>query len=329
MTDNDNKIRTGFKNYFIAIWLISSVFFGMELFLGFATSWLMKSVGFLYVTSLIFLFITPKFLYERTAISEKLIKLKGYDIWGLLAMLIGVSTLLIFVGLKSSVIMIMAIVTFAISIWITFKYKKKITKSLIIKGLVVGVICGFAQFNYFLSFLFISILTPIFFISASLLNNEFKFTKIQINNNLYSSAIKSFLIGCLFALPMAFSNLSDVLATNPHKWIDQFWKLILPFNFVLLEETFMRLFLITFIYALVSSKTDRKLIPAIVAILISSAIFGFSHYPNVDINNCISIAILYGIPLGVLFFKRDFETVVGYHFMINFISAVSTYAMTI
>lgn len=84
----------------------------------------------------------------------------------------------------------------------------------------------------------------------------------------------------------------------------------------------------TFIYVLVSSKTDRKIIPVIAAILISSAIFGLTHYPHVDIQNCINIAILYGLPLGVLFYKRDFETVVGYHFMINFISAISTYAIT-
>jgi len=55
---------------------------------------------------------------------------------------------------------------------------------------------------------------------------------------------------------------------------------------------------------------------------------GLTHYPHVEIQNCINIAILYGFPLGVQFYKRDFETVVGYQFMINFICAISTYTMT-
>jgi membrane protease YdiL (CAAX protease family) len=328
MTDIDNNMRKSFKNYFIAIWIISSIFFGMELVFGFAASWMIKSTNFLYIISLIFLFLTSDFLSERVIVSEKIINLKGYDIWGLLLIIVGATTLFLFLGLKTSVILIMAIVTFIVSVWIIVKYKKLITKPLIIKGLIIGALCGLSQYNYFLSFLFISILTPFFFISASLLNDKFKLTAIHLNNNSYASIIKSFLIGCLFALPMALSNLSDVLATNPYKWINHFWQPILAFNFVLLEETFMRLFIITFIYVLVSSKTDKKIIPVITAILISSTIFGLSHYPHVDIMNCINIAVLYGLPLGVLFYKRDFETVVGYHFMINFISAVSTYAMT-
>ncbi len=321
-------MRIGFKNYFIAIWIISSVFFGMELVFGFSTSWMIKSMNFLYVISLIFLFVTSDLFSERSVVSEKIINIKGCDIWGLLLIIAGVTALLLLLGLKSSVILIMAIVLFAISVWIIIKYKKQITKPLIIKGLIIGALCGLAQYNYFLSFLFISILTPFFFVSASVLNNKFKFTEIQLNKESYTGVGKSFLIGCLFALPMALSNLSDVLATNPYTWINKFWQPILAFNYVLLEETFMRLFIMTFIYVLVSSKTDRKFIPVITAIFISSAIFGLTHYPHVDIINCVNITILYGIPLGVLFYKRDFETVVGYHFMINFISAISTYAMT-
>jgi hypothetical protein len=325
MATIDNNMRKGFKNYFIAIWIISSIFFVMELKFGFAANWMIKSVNYLYVVSLILLFLKSDSLNDRTVISEKFINLKGYDIWGLLLIIIGVTALLLFIGLKSSVILIMAIATFAISIWILIIFKNQITKSLIIKGLIIGLLCGVSQYNYILSFIVISVLTPFYFISASLLNEKFKFTVVHLNNNSYSRMIKSFFVGCLFSLPMAFSNLSDVMATNPYKWINQFWQPVLAFNFVLLEETFMRLFIITFIYVMVISKTDRKIVAVITAILISSSIFGLTHYPHVDIQNCINIAILYGFPLGVLFYKRDFETVVGYHFMINFISAVSTY----
>jgi len=327
MADTDNNMRKGFKKYFIAILIISSVFFLIELLFGFAANWMIKSVNYLYVTSLIFLFIQPDFITERLESPDKFIELKGYDIWGLLLIILGITALLIFIGFKSSVILIFAIAALFVSIWIIIKYKNLITKPLILKGLIIGGLCSLAQYKYYPSLLTILLITPLFYISASLLNDKFRFTKVHFNNNSFSKSITSILIGCLFALPMALSNLSDVMTTNPYKWINQFWQPIIAFNFVLLEETFMRLFIITFIYVLVSSKTDKKIIPVITAILISSLIFGFTHYPHVNIQNCINISILYGLPLGLLFYKRDFETVVGYHFMINFISAVSTYSM--
>lgn len=320
-------MRKKYKIYFVAIWIVTLLFFGLDILFGFAASWMTKSINYLYAASLIFLFIDSNFFDVNTKSTDKLIQLKGYDLWGLLFIIIGITALLLFIGFKSSVILIMAIATFLLSCWIIIKYRKQITTTILVKGVIIGGLCSLAQYNYFPSFLAIFITVPFFFISASLLNDKFKLTAINFNSNSYSKVIKSFLIGCLFALPMSLSNLSDVITTNPFTWINQVWQPILAFNFVLLEETWVRLFIMTFIYALVISKSEKRFIPITTAILISSTIFGLTHYPQVDIQNCINIAILYGLPLGVLLYKRDFETVVGYHFIINFISAVSTYAM--
>ena len=118
MADTDNNMRKGFKKYFLVILIISSVFFLMELIFGFAANWMVKSVNYLYVASLIFLFIQPGFITERLENSDKFIELKGYDIWGLLLIIFGITALLIVIGFKSSVILIIAIVAFFISIWI-------------------------------------------------------------------------------------------------------------------------------------------------------------------------------------------------------------------
>ena len=316
-----------FKILFAAIWIFTLLFFSIAIIIGFASNWMTKSISYLYVASLVLLLIDSDFFSIKVNSTDFLINLKGYDVWGLLFIIAGASALLLFIGFKSSVILIMSIVTFLISVRIIIIYRKQITKSLLIKGSIIGGLCSIAQYNFFPSLLIIIVIIPFFYISASILNDKFKFTAIHFNSNSYSKMIKSFMIGCLYALPMALSNLSDVITTNPYKWINQFWQPILAFNFVLLEETWVRLFIITFLYALVISKTEKKFIPITTAILISSIIFGLTHYPQVDIQNCIIIAILYGLPLGVLLYKRDFETVVGYHFIINFISAVSTYAM--
>ena len=158
-----------------------------------------------------------------------------------------------------------------------------------------------------------------------MLNEKFPLTTININKGKFSAIIKSFVVGCLFALPIAISNLSDVISTNPYQWITQYWQTILAFNMVILEEIWLRLFVLIFVYALISSKTNERYIPIIIAILISSTLFGFTHYPHIDIQNCFNIMILYGFPLGVLLYKRDFETVVGYHFMVSFMGAIASY----
>lgn len=322
-------MKEKYRKYFIVIWFITLSYFGLNIIFGFSAGWITLSITYIYAASLIFQFVDTDFLYAEADVEDKFILLKGYDFWGLLFIIVGITALLLFIGSKSSVFLVMAIATFLCSIWIIIKYRKRVTKSLFIKGLLIGGICSIAQYNYLPSLLAIFIGALFFYISASILNDKFSLTTIHFNTNSYSKLIKSFLIGCLLALPMALSNLSDVIATNPYTWINHLWQTILAFNFVLLEETWVRLFIITFIYVLLISKSEKRIIPIATAILISSALFGLTHYPGVDIQNCIKIAILYGLPLGILFVKRDFETVVGFHFIINFISAVSSYGMNI
>ncbi len=318
-------MRKDFKKYFVAIWVFSLLLFCAELFLVFANYWMLKSVSYLYVASVIFLFINPASFSEKVLLEDHLIKFKGYDIWGVLFIISGITALLLFAGFKSSVLFVLAIVTLAISVWIIIKYRSQITKRLFLNGIIVGFLCALAQYNYWPSLLVIFVTAPAYYIAASLLNARFHFTVIRFNNGSYRQIVKSFFIGCILALPMAFSNLNDVMTTQPFDWIKEFWQPMLAFNFVLIEEMWVRLFIMTLIFALLVPKTQKKIIPAIAAILISAIIFGSTHYPRVDIQNCIHISLLYGLPLGVLLYKRDFETVIGYHFIINFISAVSAY----
>ena len=301
------------------------LFFSVDIAFEFSEKWMTTAINYLYVSCIIYLLVDSSLLTEKENKTESLVQFKGYDFGGLMAVVILATALLLYLGFKSSLIFIVATGSLAISIWILIKYQKLITRPLIFKALIIGAISSLFQYNFLPSFFVILIVTPLLFISASILNMTFPITTININNYSYAKLIESFGIGCLFGLPMALSNLSHVITTNPYQWIDKFWKTMLSFNAVLLEETLMRLFIITFLYALLLSKTQKRIIPITTAILISSVFFGFSHFPHVDINNCINIIILYGIPLGVLLYKRDFETVVGYHFVINFIGAFSSY----
>ncbi len=310
--------------FVIAIWVISLIYFILEIVFRFSVPGMNEVINYLYVSVLIVYLLPRNILVEKTRNVENLVRFKGYDVWGVLVVIALITALLLFIGFKSSVIVVMSGFTFLLSIWITVKYFKWITRSLIIKGLIFGLICCLPLYHYIPSLVVIFLSVPFFFVSGSLLNSKFSITTIHINTSAFYRVVKSFFAGCLFGLPMALSNLADVIATNPYQWIEQFWKISLVFNMVLLEEIWVRLFILTFVYALVSSKTRRKIIPIVASILISSVLFGFTHYPNIDIQNCFDIMILYGFPLGVLFYRRNFEAAVGYHFIINFVGAIAT-----
>lgn len=313
-----------FKIFFLSIWLVTTVVISLNIFyIGLLERWIFTLLNYLYVASLISLFINYSFLLERTTHSEKLIEAKNYNLEGILLIVAIVTGLLLYIGFKSSVILIMAICTFLLSIWIVIKYQKKITKQLIVTGLILGVLSCLLVYKYIPSLIAIFVTIPFFFIAGSLLNERFPVTLINLNKHQFSNGIKSFFIGCFFGLPMAMSNLSDVLSTSSYKWINQVWQLVLPLSAVTLEETWVRLFVISFIYALISSKTNKRYISISSAILISSILFGFTHSSHVDTYNCFNITIIYGFPLGILLYKRDFETVLGYHFIIDFVAAIA------
>lgn len=311
------------KLFFTITWVVTIIAISLNIIIiGLIDRWVINIINYLYVFSLISLFIDSSFLNEKTTHSEKLIEAKNYDLSGILFLVTFITGILFYIGLKTYVNLIMAICTFLLSIWILIKFRKQISKKFIINGLIFGGICAVAMYNYIPILVAVLVLIPFTYISGSLLNEKFPVTTIHINKHSILPALKSFSVGCLFAIPMGFSNLLDIVSSNGITWINQYWQAILALVAGIMEETWVRLFIITFIFALVSSKTNKKYIPIITALIISSAIFGFSHSNYLDTQNCIKICILYGLPLGVLFIKRDFETAIGYHFMIDFIGAI-------
>ena len=56
------KMRNGFKKYFVAIWVLATSLFLYELTIGFSAHWITGLTNYLYVVSLIFLFLFKKLL---------------------------------------------------------------------------------------------------------------------------------------------------------------------------------------------------------------------------------------------------------------------------
>lgn len=313
------------KYSFLLVWAISTILLIINIIGEFSFIRYIKLINVIYIISLLAFIVSPKLFRKFESSSEEIIKIKYLKLWELVSVIIFIGCLIIFVGIKSSPFFVFVTVSIIISIYILYIYHKEISKTIFIIGLVVGVITilySYSVSNKFISIVVFPIATT-FYIAGSVLNKKYLLATVQINRLFFSKALKSFFIGSLLAIPMSLSNLSDVLVTRPDsKWISGIWQSSLALPAGVFEETWFRLLVLTFIYAIISPKTKKLYIPIIVSLFMSSFLHGIGHYPQIDFQNCINIALFYSLPLGVLFIWRDFETAVGYHFMIDFVRVV-------
>ncbi len=156
-------------------------------------------------------------------------------------------------------------------------------------------------------------------------------TRFHLADRHFARAWRSFAWGCLLAVPPALLNIASMTAANltsADRRLDQWWKPIAALQPGILEEGWARLFLLTLCYALLRpTAAHKENSPLVAALLISTAIHGLAHYPQSITSpvSAILIALLYGIPLGLLYIKRDLESAVAYHFWIDFIRFAYTF----
>jgi membrane protease YdiL (CAAX protease family) len=109
--------------------------------------------------------------------------------------------------------------------------------------------------------------------------------------------------------------------TEFDRQFDQWRKAFYALQPAILEETWARLFLLTHFYALLRPTSYHKPQRALTAALIITIfIHGLAHYPQ-SLSNpvfAIFIALMYGIPLGLIYIKRDYESTIAYHFFVDF-----------
>jgi hypothetical protein len=81
----------------------------------------------------------------------------------------------------------------------------------------------------------------------------------------------------------------------------------------------------TLIYSLLRPTTNKHPTRALVAaVLIAAISHGLAHLPGKMLFSPAALqmlmsGLLFGVPMGLLFVKRDFEHAVGYHFFVDFV----------
>jgi len=150
-----------------------------------------------------------------------------------------------------------------------------------------------------------------------------RLTSIQLYDGQFRKALQSLCWGCLLAFPPALFNsasLTSSLLTASDRRFDQWWKALYALQPALLEETWARLFLLTLFYAVLRPTSRQKPQRALTAaLMIAVCIHGLAHYPQ-SLSNplfILFVPLMYGIPLGLIYVKRDYESAFAYHFCID------------
>ena len=213
-----------------------------------------------------------------------------------------------------------------ISIWILIAWRKEIRLRMIVLGLLVSTVALFSGLpfieNEFVgktAFIVFLAPVPFIFVAGCIIFNRTNLGGIQLAQGNYRKALKSFAFGCLLFIPLGLINASEGSPGSNITWVNEFWMpFSLPWFSGIVEETWDRLLLVGLCYLLLRPAFKKyPIIAVFIAVLFSSTIFGLRHGWTME--RFLTTGLLYGLPMSVVFVKRDWEHAVGAHYMINFI----------
>ncbi len=203
----------------------------------------------------------------------------------------------------------------------------------VVLGLAVAVIAllGGLPFwdNSFVAkpfFVMFSVFVLPMFIAGGMLLKRTGLSGSQLHARQYIEALRSFLWGCLLFVPLGLINAASGSPGTGIRWVTQAWMpLTLPWWSGIAEEAWFRLFLVSLCYLLLRPAFGKRPALAVVcAVLFSAVTFGLGHGGTL-LDRVLTTGLLYGLPIAVVFARRDWEHAVGAHYMTNMIPWVMVF----
>ncbi len=166
----------------------------------------------------------------------------------------------------------------------------------------------------------LSVLAAPMYVAGALLVDRTRLGGVRLAAGRYREAGLGFLRGCLLFVPLGLLNAADGGPGDDISWVTEWWMPIsLPWFSGIAEEVLFRLMLVGLCYFLLRPAMVGRSLPAVVsAVLFSSIVFGLGH--GRDLETFLTTGLLYGLPMGAVFVRQDWEHAVGAHYMINAIS---------
>jgi hypothetical protein len=246
----------------------------------------------------------------------------------MLLVIIAALAVLCVIGIAQHPWVILLLAATLISLRLMLAWRRRLTRRLVALGLAAGALAAVANIPVTQSglagVLFTLVTTPLIFIGGGLLLEHTGLAHVRLLEGQYIRGCKSFAWACVLALPAALLNIFGGANTSD-AWVSRWWHPLAAFAPGIAEEIAARLFLTTLCYALLRPTTNEHPRRAIVAaILLGAIVHSLAHLPTLSMLSpqgfsFLIVGLLYGVPLALLFVKRDLEQAIGYHFFIDFI----------
>jgi hypothetical protein len=147
---------------------------------------------------------------------------------------------------------------------------------------------------------------------------------VRILDGTSTLVLRGLLIGCVLGVPASLFNLLGNIQSQD-TYIIHWWQPLYAIVPAIAEESWARLFLVSFCYAVLRPVADvRPRRAVVVAILISILAFSSAH---AGLNPFVIVidGLLFSAPYALLLIKKDFEHAVGYHFITDFFRFVAAF----
>ncbi|MBN2386262.1 MAG: hypothetical protein JXB85_04525 [Anaerolineales bacterium] len=231
---------------------------------------------------------------------------------------------------------LMFLVSLPLSVVVLLLWRRFLDRRLVISGLVTLLLLGLVEQLLgpeSSSGLILPFGVALMFVAGGLLLRHTCLTRVALLEGNYRQAGRSFLAGCLLALPAALLNVAALRMAAPTDFdllFDRWWESLYALQPGIVEEIWARLFLTTLVYALLRPATNHRPQRALFwSIVVAAFIHGMAHFPG-SITSPLegfSITLTYGLPLALLYVRRDLEQAIAYHFFIDFIRFASFIAL--
>ncbi len=244
-----------------------------------------------------------------------------------LALTVGVLLALFWVGGLFHPWLVLVTALTSIALWVIGTRRRQLSHRPVLLGVAAGALCLLLallgnRLDGYQAFYLACV--PLLFIAGVLLTRESNLARVRSADGAWRLSLRGFATGCLLAVPAALLNVADGASTSD-AWVDRPWEPLIALVPGIAEETWARLFMTTLIYAILRPRSRPRPTRAVTAaVLIAAFAHSLVHLSGSMIFSPAAIpallnGLLFGVPLGLLFVKRDFEHAVGYHFFIDFV----------
>ncbi len=219
------------------------------------------------------------------------------------------------------------------AIWVLIVWRREVGLHAVLIGVAIAAAAGLAGLPFYQNqyigkvqyILFLIFVIPMF-VAGGLLSKRTGFVGSHLFTRRYKKAAVGFLWGCLLFIPLGLANAAAGSPGPWMTWVDHWWiPWTQPWFSGIVEETWWRLFLVSLCYFLLRPAFNK--IPTVAflcAALFSAITFGLGHGGTLQERFLIT-GLLYGLPMALIFIRRDWEHAVGAHYMINMIPTLMAF----